>query len=237
MPGVSKKRVLVIAGFGPGLGDALVARFSNAEYRIITLSRRPLTDIPDLVHGEKVTRHFECDLVDADAVNTCFSTIQAEYGPVDCLIHNAMQLVIEPFGDLDATRFQNCWEACVLTAFNCASQALKQMQAREQGTLIFTGATAALRGGKNFAAFASAKFALRGLCQSLAREYGPRGVHVVHTILDGLIWSPQTIARFDPEEAGCLQPDAIAGIYLDLVNQPSSTWTQELDIRPSVEVF
>ena len=105
------------------------------------------------------------------------------------------------------------------------------------GTIVFTGATAAVKGGPRFTSLASAKFALRGLAQSLARELAPRGVHVVHVVIDGLVWSPQTRERFYTEREKCLEPDAIARTYLDLVSQHPSAWTHEIDLRPLTEKF
>ena len=103
--------------------------------------------------------------------------------------------------------------------------------------MIFTGATAAIKGGPRFASLASAKFAFRGLAQSLAREFGPQGVHVVHPVLDGLIWCPQTRERFKVERDRCIEPDAVARTYLQLVGQDRSAWTNEIDVRPFLENF
>jgi len=114
---------------------------------------------------------------------------------------------------------------------------IPHMATRKQGAVILTGATAGLRGGANFSAFASAKFALRGLAQSLAREYGPKGVHVAHVVLDGLIEEPQTDRRFGSSSSGRMDPRSVAQAYLDLSAQPPSTWTHEMDLRPFSERF
>jgi NAD(P)-dependent dehydrogenase (short-subunit alcohol dehydrogenase family) len=114
---------------------------------------------------------------------------------------------------------------------------IPHMAARRQGAVILTGATAGLRGTANFSAFASAKFALRGLAQSLAREYGPQGVHVAHVVLDGLIDEPQTDRRFGASSAGRMNASAIAQAYLDLSAQHPSAWTHEMDLRPFSERF
>jgi NAD(P)-dependent dehydrogenase (short-subunit alcohol dehydrogenase family) len=118
-----------------------------------------------------------------------------------------------------------------------ARAVLPAMATRGGGVLIFTGATAALRGGAKFTAFASAKFALRGLAQALAREYGATGVHVAHVVLDGLVEGPQTDRRFGPATGARFKPDDVAQIYLQLASQPPSAWTQEIDLRPSAERF
>jgi NAD(P)-dependent dehydrogenase (short-subunit alcohol dehydrogenase family) len=105
------------------------------------------------------------------------------------------------------------------------------------GTVVFSGATASLRGGPRFAAFASSKFALRGLAQSLAREYGPQGIHVAHVIIDGLIWGPAARDQHKAQKAGCLSPDAIAETIMSLIAQPRQAWTHEIDLRPATETF
>src|SRR4029077_18793631 len=110
---------------------------------------------------------------------------------------------------------------------------LPKMLARGQGTLIMTGATAATRASAGFAALASSKFALRALAQALAREFGPNGVHVVHVVVDGLIDEPQTRRRFTDRSGAMIDADALAATYLSIVQQPPSTWTHELDLRPS----
>ncbi len=118
-----------------------------------------------------------------------------------------------------------------------AQAVLPHMAARRQGTVIFSGATAGLRGGANFSAFASAKFALRGLAQALAREFGPNGVHVAHVVIDGLIEGPKTDLRFGPAQAGRMDSKSVAQAYLDLATQNPSAWTQEMDLRPFGEKF
>jgi NAD(P)-dependent dehydrogenase (short-subunit alcohol dehydrogenase family) len=118
-----------------------------------------------------------------------------------------------------------------------ARAVLPHMIARGSGAIIFTGATAGLRGGANFSAFASAKFALRGFAQSLAREFAPRGIHVAHVVLDGLIDEVQTDRRFGTSQPGRMEPQAIAQAYLDLARQDVSAWTHEMDLRPFSERF
>ena len=120
---------------------------------------------------------------------------------------------------------------------NVARVVLPGMVARGNGHIIMTGATAIIRGAANFAAFAAAKFALRGFAQSLAREYGPKGVHVAHAIIDGLIDEPQTTRRFGAGQSQRMSADAVARTYLDLTRQDQSAWTHELDLRPFSERF
>lgn len=225
--------LLIITGYGPGLGDAIAARFGAAGYRVIGVSR---TSEPSNAAGDTTVVPIHCDLTDEVAARGAFAEIFDTHGAPHVLVHNVAKLVIAPFAQIDSATFTDAWRSMCLSAFHSASACLAEME-KDGGTLIFTGATASVRGGKNFAAFASAKFALRGLAQSLAREYGPKGIHVVHALIDGLIWGPQSVQRFQPDEAACLQPSAIADAYFHLAQQPRSTWTHELDLRPASESF
>ena len=156
---------------------------------------------------------------------------------IDVLIHNPQLLTIKPFEQTTIEVFEQTWRVTCLGAVIAAQAVIPHMAARQQGMIILSGATAGLRGGANFSAFASAKFALRGLAQSLAREYGPKGVHVAHVVLDGLIDEPQTDQRFGAQTSGRMDPRAIAQAYLDLSTQPPSAWTHEMDLRPFSERF
>jgi NAD(P)-dependent dehydrogenase (short-subunit alcohol dehydrogenase family) len=145
--------------------------------------------------------------------------------------------VISAFEETSIEDFEATWRAMVLSTVNLASRVLPAMVDTGGGTFIVSGATASLRGGKNFAAFASAKAGLRALTQSLAREYGPQGVHVVHVILDGIVdtKASRDLNKMDPSRM--MKPRDIADTYLALANQPQSTWTHELDLRPMGEAF
>ena len=136
-----------------------------------------------------------------------------------------------------ARDFEQAWRVACLGAMISVQTVIGHMSTRNDGTIILTGATAGLRGGANFSAFAAAKFALRGLAQSLAREFGPKGVHVGHVVLDGLIDEPQTDTRFGPSSSGRMDTKSIAQAYLDLAMQKPSAWTQEMDLRPFSEHF
>jgi NAD(P)-dependent dehydrogenase (short-subunit alcohol dehydrogenase family) len=178
-----------------------------------------------------------CDVTDANAVRSAFDQIAARYRPVQNLIYNAHELFIGPFADTGAEAFERIWRVNTLGAFHCAQAAAPQILSSGGGAVVFSGATASLRGGARFAAFASSKFALRGLAQSLAREYGPQGIHVVHFVIDGLIWGPAARDRHRAEESRCLDPDAIAGTIMSLISQPRQAWTHEIDLRPATEIF
>jgi NAD(P)-dependent dehydrogenase (short-subunit alcohol dehydrogenase family) len=152
-------------------------------------------------------------------------------------IHNAHSLMIGASADTTLGEFERAWRVACFGAMTVAKLVLPAMAARGDGAIIFSGATASLRGGANFSAFASAKFALRGLAQSLARECGPRGIHVAHVVIDGLIEEAQTQERFGRSQAMRIDPDRIAQIYLEIVRQHPSAWTHELDLRPHGEGF
>ena len=235
--------VAVVAGAGPGLGSAVARLLSAQGWQVATLSRHapawPANAQPRGSPG-RVTA-VACDLTDADAVDRAMQQIEREMGAPSALIYNAAQLVRGEFLTLPAAAFEATWRVGVLGAVHCAQRVLPAMLNAARGTLIFTGATAAMRGGKGFSAFASAKFALRGLSQSLAREFGPQGVHVAHVVLDGAIGAGSGNAnsggQISTERTTFIDPDAIARTYLQLIEQPASCWTQEIDLRPHNERF
>lgn len=233
-------QVAVVAGVGPGLGASLCRTLAEAGYQVVGLARR--TDYGEQLAAE--IRHsgghfvpMACDVTDARAVDETFTRIENELGPASVHIHNASRLLRKPFLDIAPQEFEDIWRVTCSAALVCAQRGLPHMIEQGDGALIFTGATAAIRGGANFAAFAAAKFALRGMVQSLAREFGPQGIHVAHVVLDGIIWSERTRQLHGLNEDQCLHPDAIAQSYLDLIQQDPSAWTQELDLRPALEKF
>jgi NAD(P)-dependent dehydrogenase (short-subunit alcohol dehydrogenase family) len=146
-------------------------------------------------------------------------------------------LTIGPFEATTEAEFEQAWRVACLGAMVSVRSVIAHMATRKHGIIILTGATAGVRGGANFSAFASAKFALRGLAQSLAREFGPKGVHVAHVVLDGLIDEPQTERRFGPAPSGRMDAKSVAQAYLDLARQTPSAWTHEIDLRPFTERF
>jgi NAD(P)-dependent dehydrogenase (short-subunit alcohol dehydrogenase family) len=163
--------------------------------------------------------------------------LQADADRIAVAVHNAQSLLIKPFAEISPGEFEQVWRTGCFGAMVVARTVLPAMAAQGRGVLIFTGATASLRGGANFTAFASTKFALRGLAQALAREYCTSGIHVAHVVLDGLVEGAQTDRRFGPATGARFKPDDVAQIYLQLASQPPSAWTQEIDLRPSAERF
>lgn len=236
----TERGVAVVGGLGPGLGAALVTLLAQNGYSIATLSRRGgaagLKALPAGVDRDRI-RHYACDMTDEPCVRSVAARIEAELGPITVFVYNAAHLVVAPFLETSAADFETSWRSIVFGATNCARAILPSMLDRGAGTIVLTGATASIRGGARFSAFASAKFALRGLAQSLAREFGPRGIHVAHAVIDGMIWDPNRESAQLVNQKDCLLPEAIASEYLHIIEQPRSAWTHELDLRPDGEKF
>lgn len=171
-----------------------------------------------------------------------FNTVEAEVGPVEVVVFNIGANVNFPIRDTTARVYRKVWEMAAFAGFLAGREAARVMVPRQKGTLIFTGATASLRGGPGFSAFAGAKFALRALAQSLARELGPEGIHVAHPVIDGAIDTAFIRDNFPDRYAlkdrdGILDPEHIADQYWMLHRQPRDAWTHELDLRPWMETF
>jgi len=232
----TERPVLLISGAGEGLAASIATTFAQAGYDVVGLARsaraaQQLTRVVREAGGTYV--HVACDLTQAEDVG---AALRLHLERISVLVHNAAAFVMKPFAQITPAEFEQAWRAATLGAFVVSQIVLPHMVARGAGTLIFSGATAALRGGAKFAAFASAKFAQRGLAQALAREYGPQGVHVAHVVIDGLIDAVTTNQRAGTG-VGRLDPAAIARSYLYLAGQDPSAWTHELDLRPSSERF
>ncbi len=233
----SIRPMLLLTGAAEGLGADIAETFAQAGHDVVGISRTAKAT------GELTRRtaaaggsftHLACDVT--KAAETA-AAIEPFAGRIAVLIHNAHLLDIKPFEQTTTDEFEQAWRVACLGAVIAARAVIPHMASRNQGTIILTGATAGLRGAANFSAFASAKFALRGLAQSLAREYGPKGVHVAHVVLDGLIDEPQTERRFGASPSVRMKSSAVARAYLDLSVQHPSAWTHEMDLRPCSERF
>ena len=228
---------LLLSGVAEGLGADIAGTFAKAGYDIVGIARtgRVQEDLTRRAEagGGRYT-HLSCDI--AQAVGAA-AAIAPHAERIDVLIHNAQLLVIKPFEQTTPDEFENAWRVACLGAVVAAQSVLPHMAARKRGAVILTGATAGMRGAANFSAFAAAKFALRGLTQSLAREFGPKGSHVAHVVIDGLIDAPQTDLRFGTAPSGRMNPGVVAQAFLDLSAQHPSAWTHEMDLRPFSERF
>lgn len=237
-----KKNVALIIGAGADTGGAIARAFAADGYHAcVTRRPRNLDQLEILVDtirsGGDAASAFGVDARDEDAMESLVAQIEAEIGPIEVCVFNIGANVRFGIGETTPRVFRKVWEMACFGGFLTAHYVLPRMAARGHGTMIFTGATASIRGGSGFSAFASAKAGLRNLAQSAAREFGPQGVHVAHTIIDGMIDSTfirDNVAGVDRlrAEDRILNPDHIAQNYLHLHHQPRDAWTFELDLRP-----
>jgi NAD(P)-dependent dehydrogenase (short-subunit alcohol dehydrogenase family) len=233
--------VTAIVGVGPGLGAALARRFAAEGHALALLSRSAQSRAPalkDIESGGGIARGFDCDAGDPISVHAAFDEARSALGDPQVLIYNAGSYAPGGVLEMEPDRFEAAWRANCYGGFLTAREVLPAMDEAGAGTILYTGATAALRGGKGFAGLAVGKFGLRALAQSMAREFGPRGIHVVHVVIDGQIGTPAAHER-QPERAEetFLAPADIAETYWQIYKQPRTAWTQELDLRPHLEKF
>jgi NAD(P)-dependent dehydrogenase (short-subunit alcohol dehydrogenase family) len=233
---LSKSRFLnaLIVGAGAGLSAALARRFAR-EGMQVCLAARSVDDLGSLCK-EIEGRAFPCDASRPDEVARLFSEIESTSGAPDVVVYNASFRVRGPFLELDPAAVERTLAVTAYGGFLVAQEALKRMDPKGHGALLFTGASASVKGYAQSAPFAMGKFALRGLAQSLAREFSPRGIHVAHFVIDGGIRSDRRPQQPDAPDA-LLDPDAIAESYLHVLQQPRSAWAWEVELRPWVERF
>ena len=243
MTAIAGNGVAVVIGAGDATGGAAAAAFAATGLIAVAVRRSAdgLTALADGIAaaGGKCVP-IGADARDEDAMIALFGRVEREIGPVEVMVFNIG--ANSPMGILDETvrRYRKMWEMCALAGFITAREAARRMVPRGRGTIIFTGATASLRGSAGFAGFSGGKFALRSLAQAMARELGPQGIHVVHSIIDGAIDTDFIRTNFPERYAlkgddGILDPHAIAAEYVRLHLQPRSAWTHELDLRPWIE--
>lgn len=228
----------VVVGVGPGLGSALVDAFSDEGYAVFAAARSA-TKLAGLgtasERGEVIP--FDCDASEPEQVRALFRAIES-HGPLRLAVFNAGAFARGDVVGTDPAEFERCWRVGCYAGFLVGQAAARAMLEHGEGTIIFTGATASLRGGAGFVNLASPKFALRAVAQSMARELGPKGIHVAHAIIDGQIHSERYAHLLDQRGPdSLLEPAAIADAYVKLHRQPRNAWTQELDLRPYVEKF
>ena len=231
----------VIAGVGPGLGAALARRFSALGGRVAMLARTGsyLNRLARELRREGCdVIGLSVDLAKPNQVTRAFKEVRRKWGRVDNLIYNASETAWKNLLQLSPAEFERAWRACVYGAFLCSQEAAKDMILRRAGAMLFTGATSSIRGRKGAADFSSAKFGLRGLADSLARELWPKGVHVAHVVVDGMIDTPRVRKKYRPKKnEPLLKPEDIAETFWMLACQKPSAWTLELDLRPFNEDF
>ncbi len=228
-------QVALIVGVGPGLGAAIARRFAHEDFRVAVVARRPKF-INELARerfaGSELIIATVADATEPRELANAIGKVRAELGPINVLVYNASSSSGDGLLETNAEQFEQSWRIAALGAFVCARETAPDMIAAGAGAMIFTGATSSVRGG-GWLAFSSAKFALRGLAQCLARELWPQGIHVAHVIIDGIIRSSGDTESSEP----MIDPDKIAEAYFQLAEQDRSAWTLELDLRPHREKF
>jgi len=238
-----QRKAALIVGAGDATGAAIARRFAREGY-VACLARRSADKLQPLVDAIRAdggeARGFASDARKEDQVAELIETIESEVGPIEVFVFNIGANV--PCGILDETprKFFKIWEMACFAGFLTSQAAARRMASRQRGTILFTGATAALRGAANFGAFAMAKHGLRALAQSMARELGPMNIHVAHVVIDGAIDTAFIRDNFparyaEKDQDGILAPDHIADAYWYLHTQPRDAWTFELDLRPWIE--
>lgn len=242
---MSRPPVAVVIGAGDATGGAIARRFAREGFTLCATRRQAdkLESLISDIQSDGGTAHaFGCDARSEEQMVALFSDIERDIGPIEVVVFNIGANVRFSITETTERVYRKVWEMAALSGFLTGREAAKAMLPRGRGTIIFTGATASLRGGTGFSAFAGAKFALRALAQSMARELGPQGIHVAHPIIDGAIDTafirdnfPERYALKD--QAGILDPEHIAEQYWQLHCQPRDCWTHELDLRPWMETF
>ena len=239
-----KKKVALVIGAGTSLGSAVARCFARDGLTAVVARRtgEELSTLKKEIEDFGGTCHpFSLDARKEDDVINLINKIENEIGEIEVAVYNIGANIKFGITETTSQKYYKVWEMAAFGAFLMGREVAKKMIPRKKGTIIFTGATASVRGGDGFAAFAGAKHAKRALAQSMARELGPKGIHVAHVIIDGAIdtpWINKLFPDYVKEKKkidGLMNPDDIASNYIMLHRQPRTAWTQELDLRPWVE--
>jgi NAD(P)-dependent dehydrogenase (short-subunit alcohol dehydrogenase family) len=229
-----KNKIALIVGAGSGLSASIARSLADAGMKV-ALAARSVDDLGPLVAKIGATT-FTADASDRQAVQRLFADLANRLGDADAVIYNASYRTRGPFVDLDPAEVEKALAVSAFGGFLVAQEAARRMLPKGAGAIIFTGASASIKGYPQSAPFAMGKFALRGLAQSMARELAPQGIHVAHVVVDGGIRSARRPDAADRPDS-MLDPDAIAASYLHLLQQDRSAWTWEIEVRPWVEKF
>lgn len=242
---MTERKAILVMGAGDATGGAIAKRFAREGY-VACVARRHADKLAPLVAAIEAeggtARAFGCDArVEAEVIEL-FASIEREVGALEAVVFNIGANVQFSITETTERVYRKVWEMAALAGFLTGREAARVMLPRARGSIIFTGASASLRGRANFSAFAGAKFALRALAQSMARELGPQGIHVAHPVIDGAIDTafiresfPELYQR--KEQDGILNPEHIAESYWQIHCQPRDCWVHELDLRPWTETF
>ena len=235
--------VVLVMGAGDAIGSSIAAQFAKSGHTVC-LARRNGDKLKSIVTKLSEEGHkahgYSCDARDEDQVIELFKTIERTIGAIEVVVFNVGANVPMDIVNTSSQKFRKIWEMACFAGFLTGREAAKTMLKRRRGTIIFTGATASMRGGANFGAFASAKHGLKALAQSMARDLGPKNIHVAHVVIDAAV-DTQWIKEHHPaykdliDKDGIVNTDDLAKNYVMLHEQPRNSWTFELDIRPWVE--
>ncbi len=223
---------VVIVGAGPGLGTSLARRFAESGFSIslIARNREKLLPLVDEVRSFGVNAiALKADATSESQVRRLFARTEKELGPVTIVIYNVSLRIRKPVLEISSHEFINAWKLSCYGGFLVGREAAKYMVPRAKGSIFFTGATASIKGFPSSAAFAVGKFGLLGLAESMARELQPKGIHVSHFVIDGVIGRDSKNSKLDP--------DAIAESYLQVHRQHRSSWSFRVELRPWLEKF
>ena len=243
---IATSEVALLVGAGDAIGAAVARRFALGGYRVCVARRdaeKSRSLVQEITAAGGVARAVATDVRNEEAVRALFAEVEAELGPVEVCLFNAGANVKAPLIETSARLFFKAWELACYAGFLTGREAARYMVPRGRGNIFFTGATASLRGGAGFAAFAAAKFGLRAVAQSMARELAPKNIHVAHLIIDGAVDSEAIHGRLSgptgtmPElpPDSLIQTSSVAEAYWALHNQLRDGWTHELDLRPYSE--
>ena len=241
-----KNKVALVIGAGDNLGSAIAKCFSNDGYIIVAARRNGdklniLKEEIELKDG--VFHGYSLDARKEEEIINLIEEVEQHIGLIDVAIYNIGGNINFGITETTSKKYYKTWEMAAYGAFLTGREVAKHMLPRKRGTIIFTGATASIRGGKGYAAFSGAKHAKRSLAQSMARELGPRGIHIAHIVIDGAIdtpWIKELFSEFyneKKEKDGLMNPNDIAQNYLWIHNQPRNAWTHEIDLRPWIETW
>jgi NAD(P)-dependent dehydrogenase (short-subunit alcohol dehydrogenase family) len=233
MPNLSYETALIV-GAGSGLSASLARLFAREGLRV-ALAARNSEKLASLCAATGA-RAFACNAVEPDQVARLFSDVEAALGAPDVVVYNASGRARGPLVELVPAEVERAIMVSAFGGFLVAREAAARMLPRGRGAILFTGASASVKGYPQSSSFAMGKFALRGLAQSIARELAPQGIHVGHFVIDGAIRNPGRVEPPDRPDS-MLDPDAIAASYLHVLRQPRSAWTWEVELRPWVERF
>lgn len=230
-------RTALIVGAGSGISASVARALAHEGYKLALAARK--TDKLKVLANETGAALIEADATEVGQVKAMFAKAEEDLGALDVVLYNASFRTRGPFVDLDPADVARTLHVSAYGGFLVGQEAARRMLGRGTGVILFTGASASVKGYAQSAPFAMGKFALRGLAQSMARELGPKGIHVAHVVIDGGV---RSITHGRVEGAGApadslLDPDAIAATYLHVIHQPRSAWSMEVELRPWVERF